>query len=89
MLRPPFQSEYARLTDKVLEKFRGTRLLGTSAPTHFRAQLALTTLIDKGHCPRADLISACLQAGGELVFGRTVRIDIEAKRSVTVLFPAA
>jgi hypothetical protein len=54
------------------------RLLGTRAPTHFCAQLALTALIDKGHRPRADLISDCLQAGSKLVFGRTARIDFEA-----------
>jgi hypothetical protein len=54
------------------------RLLGTRAPTHFCAQLALAALIDKSHRPGADLISACLQTGGKLVFGRTGRIDFEA-----------
>jgi hypothetical protein len=64
--------------DKALEECRGMRLFGTSAPTHFRAQLALAALIDKGHRPGEDLISVCLQAGGELVFGRTTRVDLEA-----------
>jgi Zinc-binding dehydrogenase len=85
----PFQPEHSWLMDKALEKFRGTRLVGTSAPAHLRAQLALATLVDKGHRPRTGLISACLQAGGKLVFGRTARINTEAKRGVTVLFPTA
>jgi hypothetical protein len=88
-LRFSFQTEHSWLMDKALEKFRGTCLVGKSAPTHFRAQLALATLIDKGPRPGADLISACLQAGGEFVFRGTARLDTEAERSVTVLFPTA
>jgi hypothetical protein len=42
----PFQLEYSRVMDKLLEKCWGLHLSRTSAPMHFSAQLALAAMID-------------------------------------------
>jgi hypothetical protein len=68
--------------DKALKKFQGNPPLGDKRANALPGSIGVDDPDRQMSPPKGDLISACLQAGGELVFGRTVRIDIGAKRSV-------
>ncbi len=72
------------MIDEVLKEGRKTCLVQTSSPAHFRRQLAPASLFERSHPPWADLVSVCLQSGGQLLFRWTIRTHGQAERRVAV-----